>query len=199
MEIIPTTNPLTNFAALEARLVEIKDLSPWIQIDVTDGIFAAPPTFPLELLNRSDSNLENNLFDIHLMVKEPQNWLNKCLFIQASRVSAQVEMMSDREKFVTEAKNAGFEVALAFNIDTPVTDIPSECDLILLMGRPAGFGDYPLSEKIYSKIKEAKKFGKKIAVDGGVTPENLPLLKAASVDIIYSGQYFFKLINEEAS
>jgi len=131
------------------------------------------------------------------MVKEPINWLKKCLFVDASRIYGQVEMMSNREIFVTEAKNLGLEVGLAFNIDTPVDNIPSECDLILLMARPAGFGTYPLDETIFQKITEAKKIGKKIAIDGGVTPDNFSQIKQFGVDIIYLGQYFLDLIHEK--
>ena len=97
MEIIPTTNPSTDFNLVESRLAEIKDLSSWVQIDVTDGVLVKPPTFNLELLNKSRIDLSKNLFDIHLMVKEPINWLNKCFFVQASRIIGQVEMMSDRQ------------------------------------------------------------------------------------------------------
>ena len=106
-------------------------------------------------------------------------------------------MMSDRENFVTQAKNLGLEAGLAFDIDTPVDNIPSECDLILLMARKAGFGTYPLNEKAFQKITEAKKFGKKVAIDGGVNRYNFSQIKQSGVDIIYLGQYFLDLIHEK--
>jgi len=198
MEIIPTTNPQVDFAEFETRLDKIKFLSSWIQIDVTDGILVKPPSFPLELLSRSDSNLENNLFDIHLMVKEPLNWIKKCVFVQASRIIGQVEMMSDREAFVTEAKNNGLEVGLAFDSDTPLDlNIPEETDLILLMGRHMGFNSLPLSEKISDRIKYFKDKGFKVALDGGVTPDNFSQIKTSGIDIIYAGQYFLNLVHEK--
>jgi ribulose-phosphate 3-epimerase len=198
MEIIPTTNPQIDFFVFEQRLAQIKDLSAWIQIDVTDGILVKPPSFPLELLGRSDLNLEKNLFDIHLMVKEPLNWLKKCLFVQASRVIGQVEMMSDREKFVTEAKNNGLEVGLAFDLETPLdVNIPQETDLILLMGRHMGFEPRPLDDKIFDRIKFFKDKGYKVALDGGVDTDNFLEIKNSGIDIIYSGQYFLNLTNEK--
>lgn len=198
MEIIPTTNPQTDFPLAEKRLSEIRALSSWIQIDVTDGVLVAPPSFPLELLNKTDLNLEKNLFDIHLMVKEPINWLNKCLSVQASRVIGQVEMMSDRVAFVSMAKNHGLEVGLAFDSDTPLDlKIPPETDLILLMGRHFGPKPLPLDENIYQRIEFFKNQNFKVALDGGVNPQNFAKLKATGIDIIYSGQYFFDLINEK--
>jgi len=195
MQIIPTTNPQTNFLEVEKRLEKIKDISAWIQIDVTDGILVKPPTFPLELLKHPAINLDKNIFDVHLMVKNPINWINKCLFIEATRIIGQVEMMEDREKFITTIKDHGCEAGLSFDVDTPIIDIPAETDLILIMGRKMGFNPEPLDDKIYQKIKEAKNFGKKVGIDGGASIQNIEKLIDSGVDIIYSYQNYFDLIN----
>ncbi|MFA7301450.1 MAG: hypothetical protein WC069_04015 [Candidatus Shapirobacteria bacterium] len=195
MQIIPTTNPQTNYLEVEKRLEKIKDLSAWIQIDVTDGILVKPPTFPLELLRKPSVNLDKNIFDVHLMVKNPINWINKCLFIEATRITAQVEMMEDREKFVTAVKDSGCEAGLSFDINTLIDNIPAETDLILIMGRKMGFSPAPLDQKIYDKIKQAKSFGKLVALDGGASLENLDKLQAAGLDILYSYHNYFDLIN----
>ncbi|PIV07757.1 hypothetical protein CO168_00115 [Candidatus Shapirobacteria bacterium CG_4_9_14_3_um_filter_36_12] len=195
MQIIPTTNPQVDFLDVEKRLEQIKDISAWIQIDVADGILVKPATFPLEILSKPSINLDHNLFDIHLMVKEPINWLKKCQFIEASRIVGQVEMMSDSEKFISSIKDMGTEAGLAFDIDTPIVDIPAETDLILIMGRKMGFTPETLDENIYDKIKQAKSFGKLVALDGGASLENFDKLKESGVDIIYSYHNYFDLIN----
>lgn len=195
MEIIPTLLE-KDLSIAENRFSQIKNSSSWIQIDVTDNVFVPGKSLELELFSKFGQAF-TTLWDIHLMVKEPINWIKKCLFIDASRIYGQVEMMSDREKFVTDVKNAGLEVGLAFNINTPVDNIPDECDLILLMGREAGFGSYPLDEKIYQKIIDAKKFGKKVALDGGASLENISKLKESGLDIIYSGLNYLELIHEK--
>jgi ribulose-phosphate 3-epimerase len=200
MEIIPTTNPNTDFSQVELRLAQIKDSSSWIQIDVTDGVLVKPPTFNLELLSRTDLNLINNLFDIHLMVKEPINWLNKCYFIDASRIIGQVEMMGDRNAFITAIKDHGQEAGLAFDVSTPLdSNIPEETDLILLMGRVMGFKPQPLDIKIFDRIKFFKDKGYKVAIDGGVTPDNFEEIKNSGVDIIYLGQHFLNIIDEKTT
>ena len=195
MQIIPTTNPQVDFLDVEKRLEYIKDLSAWIQIDVTDGVLVSPPTFPLEILSKSKINLDKNIFDIHLMVKNPINWINKCLFIEATRITGQVEMMDDREKFVTTVKDHGCEAGLSFDVDTPIDNIPDETDLILIMGRKMGFAPAPLDDKIFEKIKQAKSFGKLVALDGGASVDNFEKLKQSGLDIIYSYQNYFDLRN----
>lgn len=195
MEIIPTILE-KDFDLVRNRFSQINNFSSWIQIDVIDNVFAPGKSFELELISEYNQ-IRPILWDIHLMVKEPINWLKKCLFVGASRIYGQVEMMSDREIFITEAKNLGLEVGLAFDIETPVNNIPSECDLILLMARQAGFGTYSLDQRIFEKITEAKKLGKKIALDGGITRDNFSQIKKSGADLIYSGQSFLDLINEK--
>lgn len=200
MEIIPTTSPQTDFLAVEKKISELKEISSWVQIDVTDGSLVKPATFSLELLNRLDPRPDNLLFDIHLMVKEPLNWIKKCLHVQASRIYGQVEKMSDRCQFISEAKDNGLEVGLAFDLDTPIdVDFPCETDIILLMGRPMGFTTYPFDLSVFPKIDFFKDRGYKVAIDGGVTPELFPKLKQHGVDIIYSGEYYLDLKNAHQS
>jgi ribulose-phosphate 3-epimerase len=160
-------------------------------------VFAAGKTFELELISKLDLKTDDILWDIHLMVKEPIDWIEKCLFIGANRITGQVEMMSDREKFVRTVKDEGLEVGLAFDIETAVDNIPEETDEILLMGRKAGFEEHPLDERIFNKIKETKKFKKTIAIDGGVNLENIEKLKKSGVEIVYSEVSYFDLKNAD--
>jgi len=193
MIIIPTTGLKKDFFEAEERIAAVKDSSRWIQIDVCDNVFGAGKTFELELINKLDFNTDDVLWDIHLMVKEPIEWIEKCLFVGANRIIGQVEMMADREKFVKTIKDEGLEAGLAFDIDTPVNNIPEENDEILLMGRKAGFQQNPLDERIYKKIETAKQFKKGLAIDGGVTENNIVKLKKTGIDVVYSEINYFNL------
>lgn len=198
MKIIPTVLEKSFFEA-EKRIISVKGKSKWIQIDVIDGTFLPERSFELELVGRTEGG-EDILWDIHLMVKEPIKWLEKCVFIGAARVTGQVEMMSDREEFIKQCKDAGMEAGLAFDIESKVDNIPEETDVILLMGRKAGFGWMEMNEGIYKKIKITKEMRKDsdflIGVDGGVTAENVNKLEEAGVDIVYSGNEFEKIYGE---
>lgn len=190
MQIIPAILE-KDFDLAETKIKLIKDLSRWIQIDVIDGYFNEGKSFELELLNKIETEIQNNLLDIHLMVKEPLKWVEKCNFVGATRIIGHVEMMSDINKFIEEVKDMGLEAGLAFDVDTEVENIPEETDLILLMGRKSGFQQAEFDEKIYEKIKklvklrEEKEMDFKIGVDGGINLENIGKLKNAGVDITY--------------
>ena len=190
MKIVPAILE-KNFNEVEKKLIRVDELVSWVQIDVTDGEMVEGKTFELELLTKTNERFDNFLYDIHLMVKEPENWINKCVYVNASRIIGHVEMMSDREQFIKKTKDEGLEAGLAFDIDTEIGDIPQDTDVVLLMGRKAGFGNIELDERIYKKIQDARfKIQEedkkcKIAVDGGVNKNNFAKLAKAGVDIAY--------------
>ena len=196
MQVIPTILE-KEISSAEIKIRLIKDKSRWIQIDVIDGFFSEGKTFELELLNKMQKELQNNLLEIHLMVKEPIKWIKKCDFVGACRIIGQVEKMSDRKEFVEEIKNIGIDAGLAFDVETEIGEIPTETDLILLMGRKSGFENAEFEEKIYKKIEDLinlrkdKEMDFKIGIDGGINLENIEKLKETGVEIAYCGGAIF--------
>lgn len=196
MQIIPTIIE-KDFSIAETKIKLIKDKTRWIQIDVIDGFFTEGKSFELELVNKIQKEIQNNLLEIHLMVKEPIKWIEKCNFVGASRIIGQVEKMSDREKFVEEIKDMGLEAGLAFDVETEVGEIPFETDLILLMGRKAGFKVVEFDEKILKKIealvnlRKEKEMNFEIGIDGGVDFETIKKIKNIGVEIAYCGGAIF--------
>lgn len=196
MQLIPAILE-KDFSLAEEKIRLIKDKSLWIQIDVIDGYFLPGKSFELELLNKIEKEIQSNLLDIHLMVKEPIKWIEKCNFVGASRIIGQVEMMSDKKKFVEEIKNMGLEAGLAIDIETEIEEIPKETDLILLMGRKSGFVVADFEEKIYKKIKRLVEFRENnkmdflIGVDGGINEEIIKKIKKMKIDLAYCGGIIF--------
>lgn len=202
MQIIPAILE-KDFNQAWNKIRQVKDLSKWVQIDVIDSKFSYGKTFELELLNDNPEETENTLWDIHLMVEEPINWIEKCNFVGALRIIGQVEKMTDREKFVDEVKNLGIDVGLAMDIDTEIGEIPKETDLILLMGRKSGFESRPIDNRVFEKIKQLVKIKKEndykflIAVDGGVNEDNIKHFAESGVDIVYcTGAIFNGMVED---
>ncbi len=201
MQVIPTILE-KNFTQAQDNILAVKDFFKWIQIDVIDGTFSFGKTFELELINKI-TQVENILWDVHLMVKEPKNWIKKCDYINASRITGQVEMMSDKYNFIKTIKDMGIEAGLAYDIETKIDDIPQEVDLVLLLGRKAGFEPKPFNQLIFEKIKkliqirQEKRLNFKIGVDGGVNQENIGHLKNEGAEIAYCGGAIFNGIVED--
>ena len=193
MQIIPTAGLKKDFYDAEEAIRKLKDASRWIQVDVCDGVFAAGRTFDLDLMGKLDFETPNNLWDVHLMVKEPATWVNKAIHIGASRIIGQVEMMKSREEFLEKIKNEGAEAGLAFDVDTPIDKIEGDWDIILLMGRKAGFGYFEFEKKVLDKIKKVKDMGYIVGIDGGADVDNVEAIEEAGADIVYSEVNYWKL------
>jgi len=194
-EIIPTilTKDLLD---LQKKIQAIGNLVPRVQIDVVDGIFAHNKTFSLEALKDFEHSLK---MELHLMVKEPIDWINRSRDVVADRIVAQVEMMSDIGRFLEEVASSGLEVGLALDLKTEVEKVPAEIyprvDSVLLMAVSAGLGGQEFDSKVLEKIKKIKEIVGdlvEVGVDGGLDEENILKCKKAGANIFYVGGTFWE-------
>lgn len=194
-KVIPTI--LTKDPAdLEKKLQQLTGLTDRVQIDIIDGFFLPEKTITPEDLKMIETTLT---LDIHLMVKDPESWINRCVDAVADRIIGQVEMMADQENFVSQIEQtAGLGVGLGLDVETPITAISPKVinglDLILIMTRKAGFGDLPFDEKTLDKVKELREVGYtgEICVDGGINSGNINKCIEAGADLLAIGGAIWK-------
>ncbi len=194
-EIIPTI--LTaDFSDYIRKMQALKGVCPRVQVDVIDGKFVANQTISLESLKNEPTDLR---IDLHLMVKEPEEWVNRALEILPDRLIGQVEMMYEPQKFINRATEGGFEVGIALDLETPVESVPEEIyhmvDLVLLLSVKAGFSGQEFDEKVLEKIEKVKKIVGDlvgIGVDGGLTDKTIKLCQKKGANIFYVGSNFWE-------
>lgn len=172
-----------------------------LHIDIADGELTQGKTIPLEVLENIETPL---VLDIHLMVEEPIDWVERAIRAMGERIIGQIEMMTSQPEFVGKVTEAGLRVGLAIDIDTPVSSLDSailkDVDAVLVMGRKAGFGEYPFDETALDKVKELISIREgdatpfKILLDGGVGGENVEKIKRVGVDEICVGHAFEELM-----
>ncbi len=198
LEIIPailTDGP----KELREMLASCEGVTPRVQIDILDGVFAENKTIDPLLLGDMQTNL---LIDYHLMVKEPTDWIDKCVIGKADRVIGQIEEMWSQKLFIEEVKERGLAVGLALDIDTPVEKLDPAVlyavDVILVMSVKAGLGGQEFKTKILSKIQELdhirayEELSFKICDDGGITLENISGIHIEGVDEVAIGKRVFE-------
>ncbi len=169
------------------------------QIDIIDGVFAKNKTIDPSTLENLDLDLN---LDFHLMVKEPINWVERCVRGGADRIIGQIEMMTDQTGFVGKVQEVGKYVGLAIDLKTPVTSIDetiiNNLDAVLVMSVAAGFGwqEFDLSALLkineLDKIRERDKTPFRIIDDGGVTMEWIDEVHRAGVDEVVIGKRLFE-------
>lgn len=194
-EIVPTILT-SDFSEYLFKLKSLEGVCPRVQIDVIDGKFVPRETVFLEALKDQESDL---ITDLHLMVKEPEEWVHRALELLPDRLIGQVEMMSDMPRFINETIEGGVRVGLALDLETPVETVPeeiySQVDLILLLAVKAGASGQEFNPKVIDKIRRVKEIVGdmvKVGVDGGLNEKNIASCRQAGVEIFYIGTHFWQ-------
>jgi len=170
-----------------------------VQIDIIDGKFAQNKTVDPYALSYIETNLK---IDFHLMVREPANWIEKCLRVGGDRIIGQIELMEDQLYFVQKAQELGLKVGLAIDLDTPVSRLYQKAlkdvDVVLTMSVKAGLGGQKFNPLVLDKLKQLGEIRKQdltpfsICTDGGITLQLVETLSELGVDEVAVGRRIFE-------
>jgi len=201
MEVIPVINcPLGDFECVRKKIAEAKKFlkkGDWLHLDVGDGRFTFNKTWrnPAEWAGlKPEFNLE-----VHLMVENPEKYVEPWLEAGAKRFILHVETMKGGEptkNIVSRLREKGAEAVLASAPLTPLSKIwPylksfSHFQVLAVDPGPAGQKFLPV---VLHKIKFLRNFAPNamIEVDGGMNPETAKLAKAAGANVVASATYIF--------
>lgn len=174
-EIIPSPGTVDkDFEAIEKKLLAVKGIARSIHIDVIDGKFAKNTTFsdPTPFAKYA----RDFVFEVHLMVHEPINYLKPFADAGFQRFIGQIEKMSDQAEFIAQAQLLG-DAGLAIDLHTGVSAIKvplDNLDAILVMGVQAGFSGQTFNDDALVKIEDLKeKTDAPIEVDGGINERTI--------------------------
>jgi ribulose-phosphate 3-epimerase len=171
----------------------------WAHWDVMDGMFVPNITFgpPVIKRLRKSSGL---FFDVHLMIRHPERHLDAFADAGADLLVIHAEACTHLDRTLREIRRLGMRAGVALNPATPVAVLENilEClDCVLIMSVNPGFGGQQFIPQSLLKVRRAAELLRTqdcraaIAVDGGVDPENAPLLAAAGAQVLVSGSAFF--------
>ena len=197
IQIIPSI--LTNDPKeLEEKLKRCEGLER-VQIDIVDGVFAKNKTIDPSALADLDTDLK---LDFHLMVKEPVNWVEKCVRGGADRIIGQIEYMRDQVEFVGKVQEVGASIGLAVDLKTDIGKLDpvilTNLDVVLVMSVAAGFGGQKFDERALNKIKRLDEIRVRddtpyrICDDGGITLDRIDDAQRAGVDEVAIGRSLFE-------
>jgi len=191
-----------NFDELDIEIKKINESGvKYIHIDIMDGFFVERNTeslFDLDMI----SNLSDKYFDIHLMVDNPIDSIEKYFSYNPKYISIHIESKSNITSCINKIKSNGIGAGIAINPDTKLSELEpylEDIDLVLVMSVHPGLGGQKFIETTYQKIKELNKLRDthefKISVDGGVNQSNSSSLLKYGSDILVSGSFLMKNTN----
>jgi len=170
----------------------------WVHLDVMDGHFVPNITFGPNVV-RDIRPYTDKVFDVHLMISHPQEYIDVFAKAGADYITFHVETRDDIPTVLSMIKKYGKKAGLSIKPKTKVADlIPylPMIDLVLVMGVEPGFGGQQFNPGALKKIAELKELiGKKkvlISVDGGVNEITAPACRLAGADVLVAGSYVFE-------
>ena len=179
---------------LENKLQVLKGESEWIHIDIMDGEFVPNQSFDL----KEWGGTESYSIEVHLMVKNPLQYLEDCKRIGADRVLIHAEI-ENYSNAIERMKEYEFEIGLVLNVGTPVEVLSAssgDIDTIMLMSVHPGFQGQPFLPEALSSAREVKERFPDLALgmDGGISKDNIKEVFDTGVDYIIIGS---KVISSE--
>lgn len=184
--------------AQQIRLVEMGG-SDWIHCDIMDGHFVPNITFG-PILVEAVKRVTKLPLDVHLMIENPDRYLEAFVKAGASVLSVHYEEAVHLNRTVNRIKELGAKAGVVLNPATPVSllkDIAKDIDLVLIMSVNPGFGGQSFILNSLNKISETARLRDEIKadfvieVDGGIDLNNAADILTAGCDAFVIGSSIF--------
>lgn len=183
----------------QLELVEKNGVS-ILHIDVMDGMFVPSISlgFPvIESIRRSSKMI----FDVHLMIKEPERYLERFAAGGADIITVHAEACLHLHRTIQQIRRLGKKCGVALNPATPLSALDyvlEDLDMVLLMTVNPGFGGQSFIPAMYEKIHGLRELIAKknlkidIEVDGGIKVANTKQVIEAGANILVAGSAVFE-------
>lgn len=172
----------------------------YVHIDVMDGAFVPSITFGMPVI-RSLRPVTDRIFDVHLMIEDPDRYLAEFADCGADIITVHAEACRHLDRTVQKIHELGKKAGVALNPATPLSAVEwvlPQIDLLLIMSVNPGFGGQSFIPYSLQKLREARKMIEKtgrdidLEVDGGVKLSNAEEILAVGANVLVAGSAVFK-------
>lgn len=172
----------------------------YVHIDVMDGRFVPNISFGLPVIKSIRSHTKR-VFDVHLMIEEPERYIREFHEAGADILTVHVEAVRHLDRTINAIREEGMKAGIALNPATPVSlisNVIGSVDMVLLMSVNPGFGGQSYIGYVTDKIRELRQMSDilnpelDIEVDGGINTENVGTILEAGANVIVAGSSVFK-------
>ena len=169
----------------------------WLHIDSMDGHFVPNLSFGPATVKWINT-ITKLAQDVHLMVEEPQKYLDAFIKAGASSLTLHVESKGNLKALLKQIKDSGLCAGISIKPDTKpqvLEEFLDIIDLILVMTVYPGFGGQTFLENGSKQIEEVKKIIANrpiwLEVDGGINKDTIKIAKAAGANAFVAGNALF--------
>ncbi|HMV15537.1 MAG TPA: ribulose-phosphate 3-epimerase [Chitinophagales bacterium] len=195
-----------NFANLSTDFEMLhRSAAEYIHVDVMDGVFVPNISLGLPVI-QAMRKLTTKTFDVHLMIVEPDKYIDNFKQAGADILTVHVEACTHLHRTVQNIHSVDMRAGVAINPHTPIhllEDIINDIDLVCIMSVNPGFGGQKFIENTYTKVAALKELIQKknatalIEIDGGVSLQNAKKLVEVGANVLVAGNTVFNSENPE--
>jgi ribulose-phosphate 3-epimerase len=170
-----------------------------LHFDVMDGHFVPNISMGVPIL-QAIRKVTKLPLDAHLMISEPEKYVEVFIKSGASSVSVHCEVCPDIPKIAKRIRDLGARASIGINPETPIDRViaaAEHLDMILIMSVHPGFGGQEFIPGSLQKLREVRRELKRrglsvdVEIDGGVKADNIADVKAAGANVFVSGSGIF--------
>lgn len=198
-----------DFAALGEAIARVERAgADLIHVDVMDGHFVPNITIGPPVV-KSLKRVATKPLDVHLMISEPDKYIEAFAAAGADMLSVHVEVLPHLHRTVHAIKALGVKAGVVLNPSTPVgalEEIAADVDFVLVMSVNPGFGGQTFIARSESKVAAVRALldrsgnsAAPIEVDGGIDMKTAARVVAAGARMLVAGNAIFGAADPEAA
>ena len=172
----------------------------WVHLDVMDGVFVPNISFGLPLIE-AFRKATDRFFDVHLMIVEPERYIERFIKAGADMVTFHLEATNQPQECIDLIHSLGCKAGISIKPGTAVEEVLpylGSVDMVLIMTVEPGFGGQSYIEACTDKIREvralitARGVHADVQVDGGIDQKNVQKVLEAGANILVAGSSVFR-------
>ena len=178
-----------------------------LHIDVMDGRFVPNLTLG-PIVVRAIRAATRLPLDVHLMIVEPERYLESFIEAGATSISVHAEACPHLHRTLQQIRAAGAKPAVALNPGTPLEAIEwllEDLSMVLLMSVNPGFGGQSYIPQVTRKVAALRRLiverglDLDLEVDGGIKAGNIAQVAAAGANVFVAGSAVFEAADYAAA
>ena len=195
-----------DFAALGAEIAAAtRGGADQIHVDVMDGHFVPNLTIGVPVV-RSLRKATKLPLDVHLMITDPDQYIEPFIDAGANMVSVHVEVLPHLHRTISQIKKLGAKAGVVLNPSTPVSaieEVAADVDFVLVMSVNPGFGGQVFITNSLKKISAVRALLDRVGnpgpieVDGGIDLSTVAAVVEAGAEWLVAGNAIFAGGNAE--